>query len=65
MKDSNSFPTENLTGSMHYGLQAMQEINDRRDDLNALMKVMAEELEVEPAVIEQMLMVALKHRQSR
>jgi hypothetical protein len=50
---------------MHYGLQAMQEINDRRDDLDALMKVMAEELQVEPAVIEQMLLVVLKHRQSR
>ena len=65
MKDSNSFPNENLTGSMHYGLQVMQEINDRRDDLNALMKAMAEELEVEPADIEQMLLVVLKHRQSR
>ena len=65
MRDSDSFPTENLTGSMHYGLQVMQEINDRRDDLNALMKAMAEELEVEPAVIEQMLLVVLKHRQGR
>ena len=65
MRDSHSFPNENLTGSMHYGLQVMQEINDRRDDLNALMKAMAEELEVEPADIEQMLLVVLKHRQGR
>ena len=65
MNDSNSFSTENLTGSMHYGLQAMQEINARRDDLNALMKAMAAELQVEPTVVEQMLLVVLKHRQSR
>ena len=62
---SPSGDSNDLIGMMQYGLVVMRGIIDGHDDLNGIIKRMADRLQVEPAAVEKVMRLVLDSRQSR